>query len=74
MKNDRCKTVADVQESLRTAVDDLGSNEIFSRIHALIYLEVSIKKLILQFKKNYPGAIAREFDEMLKAVEDSFND
>lgn len=72
MKNDRCKTLADVQESLRAAVDDLGSNEIFSRIHALIYLEMSIKKLIFQFKKNYPGAIAREFDEMREVVEDAF--
>lgn len=74
MKNDKCKTLADVKESLRAAVDDLDSNDILDRIHALIYLEASSKRLILLFQKKYPGTIAREFDEIRKAVEDCFND
>lgn len=74
MKNDRCKTIAEVQESLRAAVDDLNSDNIFDRIHALLYLEASSKRLIFLFRKKYPGAIARDFDEMREAVEDAFYD
>lgn len=74
MTNNRCKTVEDVQESLRAAVDDLCSDDVFDRIHALIYMTAVVKRLLSQFKRNYSGEIAREVDEMCKAVEEAFND
>jgi hypothetical protein len=77
MKYNRCKNIADVQESFRSAVDDLGSDNIYDRIYALIYLQTASKQLLSRFLKNYPGigrVVDEVVDEVLESSEDYFND